>query len=120
MRLDRSSVSMDIECSRSFPTAQVTKVGNFQLAQLSDKSDKSAMPTVDQIRQKILGLMQAAGDRPVPLAEELNLERNHLRDYFEGKKNSLKIEVLQLLSERYDIPLGELVAKKEKPSRRRA
>jgi transcriptional regulator with XRE-family HTH domain len=78
------------------------------------------MPTVDQIRQKILGLMQAAGDRPVPLAEELNLERNHLRDYFEGKKNSLKIEVLQLLSERYDIPLGELVAKKEKPSRRRA
>jgi hypothetical protein len=110
---------MDAEYSRSFPTLQA-KVGNFQLAQLSDKSDKSAMPTVDQIRQKLLGLMQAAGDRPVPLAEELNLERNHLRDYFEGKKNSLKIEVLQLLSERYDIPLSDLVAKKEKTIRRRA
>ena len=78
------------------------------------------MPTVDQIRQKILTLMAAAGDRPIPLAEEFGLERNHLRDYFEGKKRSLKIEVLQQLSERYDIPLSDLVAKKEKQNRRRA
>ena len=120
MRFERNSVSMAEQPSRSFPTLQAEKVGIFQLASKDEKSDKSAMPTVDQIRQKILTLMAAAGDRPIPLAEEFGLERNHLRDYFEGKKRSLKIEVLQQLSERYDIPLSDLVAKKEKQNRRRA
>lgn len=120
MRFERSSDSMGSEISRSFPTLQAKKVGNFQLADIHEKSDKSAMTTVDQIRQKIARAIEAAGDKPIPLAIELDQERNYIRDYLEDKKRSLKAEVLMKISERYGIPINELMVKKEKPSRRRA
>ena len=78
------------------------------------------MTTVDQIRQKIARAIEAAGDKPIPLAIELDQERNYIRDYLEDKKRSLKAEVLMKISERYGIPINELMVKKEKPSRRRA
>ena len=119
-RFDRNSVSMATDNSRKTPTAQEGQVGIFQLAESPEKSDKSAMPTVEHIRQRLERAMQAVGDRPVTLALELGLERNHIRDYLEGKKRSLKAEVLMTLSERYGIPLNELLIRKEKPVRKRA
>lgn len=115
MRFERSSVSMAEENSRKIPTAQAKSVGNFRLAENSDKSDKSAMPTVDQIRRKIEKAMEVAGDGPVAL--DLGLERNHLRDFLTGKKRSLKTETMMLLSERYGIPFKDLIVTKEKPLR---
>lgn len=120
MRFDRSSVSMAKEPSRSFPTLQESKVGNFQLAHRLEKSDKSAMPTVDQVRRRIQDAMDNAGDGAVRLAVELEIERNYLRDYLQGKKRSLSPEVLHTLAERYGIPISELLVRKEKTQRRRA
>jgi transcriptional regulator with XRE-family HTH domain len=125
-RLDRSSDSMDVDNSRTFPTLQAEKVGIFQLDAVREKSDKSAMTTVDQIRQRIRAAMEKAGDGPVALAEELKLseeleiDRNYIRDFLEGKKSSMKPEILMLISERYNIPFKELLVKKEKQIRRRA
>jgi hypothetical protein len=118
MRFERSSVSMTSDDSRKTPTAQEKKVGNFQLASSLEKSDKSAMPTVDHIRQRIAVALDRAGEGAVTVAIELGLERNHLRDFLEGKKRSLKTEVMLQIAERYGIPFKELVITKEKAIRR--
>lgn len=120
MRFERSSVSMGAEDSRNFPTSQQNSVGNFRLAAVADKSDKSAMPTIEQIRARIERAMADRGEGPVAAAVDLELERNHLRDFLQGKKQSLKTEVMMALSERYDIPFNDLVVRKEKKQRRRA
>jgi hypothetical protein len=109
MRFERSSVSMGKENSRKIPTAQAKKVGNFRLAENSDKSDKSAMRPVDQIRRRIQKAMDDAGVGPVTVALELGWERNHLRDYMEGKKDSLKTEKMIQISDRFGIPFRDLV-----------
>ena len=85
---------------------------------MTDKSDKSAMPSTEQIRRRIQGAMASAGDGPVTVAIELGLERNYLRDFLEGKKQSIKTEAMLLLSERYSIPFKDLIITKEKALRR--
>jgi hypothetical protein len=120
MRFERSSDSMGRDDSRTFPTSQEEKVGNFPLAFVHSASDKSDMPTADQVRRTIQTALERAGEGPVTVALELELERNYLRDYLEGKKNSIKPEVVYALSERYGIPFKELLVIKERPARRRA
>jgi len=118
MRLDRSSVSMEKEDSRKIPTAQEKSVGNFRLAQPTGKSDKSAMPTLDQIRITIAKALEKQGTGAVTVAQELGLERNYVRDFLKGDKNSMKTEVMLAISERLDIPFKDLVISKEKKLRR--
>jgi hypothetical protein len=117
MRFDRSSTSMEADDSRKIPTAQAISVGKFRLAESPAQSDKSAMATVDQIRRRIEKAMEIAGEGPVRLAGELGLERNHIRDFLEGKKASLKTETMIAISERYSIPFKDLVVTKDKPVR---
>lgn len=75
------------------------------------------MATVDQIRRRLERAMNAAGEGPVWLAGELGMERNHIRDFLQGKKRSLKTETMMALSERYSIPFKDLVVTKDKPAR---
>jgi len=118
MRFERNSVSMAEQHSRSFPTAQEEKVGNFQLAAPAEKSDKSAMATVDEIRQTIALAMQRKNEGPVEVALDMELERNHLRDFLEGRKQSLKTEVMLAIAERYSIPFKDLIITKRRVVRR--
>lgn len=119
MRFDRSSDSMTPDNSRNFPTAQGDSVGKFRLAESPAQSDKSAMATIDQIRRRIERAMEAEGEGPVWLAGELGLERNHIRDFLQGKKASLKTEAMMAISQRYDIPFNELLITRAKPAPRR-
>lgn len=64
--------------------------------------------------------MERAGDKPVSLAAEWDLERNHLRDFLERKKDSLKPEVLALLADRYDMPLAQLIITRPRRKRKAA
>lgn len=120
MRFERSSDSIDAQHSRKIPTTQAVSVGKFRLAESPQQSDKSAMGTVDQIRQRLERAMKAKGEGPVAAAVGMGLERNCIRDFLTGKKQSLKTEVMLSLSERYRIPFKELVITKEKPQSRRA
>lgn len=61
--------------------------------------------------------MDDAGEGPVTVAGEIGLERNHLSDFFQGRKNSLKTETMIALGDRYNIPIKDLVVTKEKPAR---
>jgi hypothetical protein len=78
------------------------------------------MPSVDQIRHTITAALAKEGIGPVTLALELGKGRDYLRDFLEGKKDSLKIEVVIALSERWDIPIKNLVPSEEKALRRSA
>lgn len=120
MRFDRNSVSMGKEDSRKIPTSQENSVGNFRLAQPAEKSDKSAMPTLDQIRVTITKALEKKGEGAVTVAQELGLERNYIRDFLKGDKNSIKTEVALLLSDYLGIPFKDLVISKEKKLRRTA
>lgn len=114
MRLDRSSDSM-LHHSRKIPTTQDNSVGKFRLAPSSQKSDKSAMPTVEQIRHTLATAIRKAGEGgAVKVATELGLERNYIRDFLTGKKQSLKTEVTFALAEQYKIPIKDLLLKKLK------
>jgi hypothetical protein len=120
MRFDRSSDSMTEKDSRKIPTAQEDSVGKFRLADMAVMSDKSAMPSVEQIRYRIQKAMDGAGEGAVSVAVDMGFERNHLRDFLEGKKQSLKTEVMLAISERYHIPFKDLIITKEKTLRRAA
>lgn len=120
MRFDRSSVSMATEDSRKIPTLQAVSVGNFRLAENSDKSDKSAMSSVDEVRQRIQAVFTKTGHSPITVALAWDLERNHIRDFLDGKKDSLKPEVLQLLSDEYGIPFNMLIIKRQRKKRKAA
>jgi hypothetical protein len=50
----------------------------------------------------------------------MDLERNHIRDFLEGKKRSLRTEIMLALSERYSIPFKDLIITKEKRPKRKA
>lgn len=121
MRLDRNSPSMDDNHSRNIPTSQVVSVGNFRLAHNCGASDKSDMPTVDEVRQTIARAMEMAGEGPIQLgdciAEDLGIERNYVRDFIVGKKQSMKTEIMQLISKRYRIPFDSLIIRKKKKLR---
>jgi hypothetical protein len=120
MRLDRSSVSMTEENSRKIPTLQANSVGNFRLAENSDTSDKSAMSSVDEVRHRIQQAFDRTGESPITLALLWEFERNHIRDFLEGKKDSLKPEILQNISEHYGIPLNMLIIKRQRKKRKAA
>lgn len=66
----------------------------------------------------IAAALVAAQKGPVEAAIEMGLERNYLRDFLEGKKRSLKIEVTMQISETFGIPFKQLVPSKEKQTRR--
>lgn len=108
MRFERSSFSIKKDNSRSFPTVK-DKVGNIQLVDYSDLSDKSAMREVDRIRQRIQKALDKADISPFTLARELGWDRHHLAEYLKGKKDSLKAEKLMQLSERLGIPFNDLL-----------
>ncbi len=121
MRFERSSDSMGADDSRKIPTLQAQSVGNFRLAGETDKSDKSAtMSSVDEVRQRIMQALARSGDSPITLALDWNFERNHLRDFLEDRKGSLKPEILVLLSERYGIPLQQLIITRQRKKRKAA
>lgn len=75
------------------------------------------MPTVDQIRHTLSRALEKRGGA-IHVAQELGYERNHIRDFLEGKKRSLKTEVTLALSEYLEIPFKDLVITKEKAIRR--
>lgn len=78
------------------------------------------MPTLDQIRHTITKALVKKGEGAVTVALELGLERNYIRDFLKGDKNSIKTEVALSLSEYLDIPFKDLVISKEKKLRRSA
>lgn len=117
-RFDRISDSIATQDSRKIPTSQAKSVGNFRLAENSDTSDKSAMPTVDQIRQTIDRALDKKGVGPVTAAQELGLERNYIRDFLSGDKNSIKTEVMLAIAEYLGINFKDLIVTKEKRVRR--
>jgi hypothetical protein len=117
-KLARSSDSMESTDSRKIPTEQGICVGNFRLVEKSDASDKSAMSSVEEVRQRIQQAFDRSGDSPITIALEWDFERNHIRDFLERKKDSLKPEVLQNISERYGIPISLLIIKRQKKKRK--
>ncbi len=120
MRFDRSSDSMAAEDSRKIPTAQQLSVGNFRLVENSDSSDKSAMSSVDEVRSRIRQAFERSGESPITLALAWDFERNHIRDFLDGKKDSLKPEVLQMISEHYGIPFNLLIITRQRKKRKAA
>ena len=72
------------------------------------------MPTVDQVRQTVARALEKAGEGPVAVAEAMDIERNYIRDFLQGKKNSLRTEVMLDLSERFGIPFKDLVVTRKK------
>lgn len=78
------------------------------------------MSSVDEVRNRIRRAMDAAGDKPVTLALEWGFERNHIRDFLESKKDSLKPEVLENVSQRYGIPFSLLIIKRQRKKRKAA
>lgn len=119
-KLERSSVSIAKDNSRKIPTAQELSVGNFRLPVPAEKSDKSAMSSVEEVRTRIQRAIDTARDQPVTLALEWGFERNHLRDFLAGKKDSLKPEILDAISRRYDIPFSSLIIKRQRKKRKAA
>lgn len=109
---------MALEDSRKIPTSQAKSVGNFRLAQMPEKSDKSAVPTVDQIRGIIQKALDKKGVGPVTAALDLGYERNHIREFLIGKKESLKTEVSIAIAEYLEIDFKDLIVTKEKRQRR--
>ena len=118
MRFDRSSNSITVDDSRKIPTLQDVSVGKFRLVENSDPSDKSAMSTVQEVRNRIQQAFTKTGDSPITVALEWELERNHIREFLIGKKESLKPEVLLMLSERYGIPFNMLIIKRQRKKRK--
>jgi hypothetical protein len=119
IRFDRSSDSMESEDSRTFPTGQAETVGNFLLAHSLEKSDKSAMASVDKIRLRLREAMKARGDSPIAVARDLHVGRDYIRDFLEGKKASLKTDVALALAEKYSLDIRELIPTREAAEIRR-
>lgn len=78
------------------------------------------MSTVQEVRNRIQQAFTKTGDSPITVALEWELERNHIREFLIGKKESLKSEVLLLISEKYGIPLNMLIIKRQRKRRKAA
>lgn len=78
------------------------------------------MSSVDEVRARIQAAFTRTGHSPITVALEWDLERNHIRDFLDGKKDSLKPEVLQLLSDGYGIPFNMLIIKRQRKKRKAA
>ncbi len=120
MRLERSSDSMVGDDSRKIPTMQALSVGKFRLAENSDSSDKSAMPTVEEVRTRLNHVFERSGDSPITLAIDWGFGRDHIRDFLEARKDSLKYEVVEMLAEKYDISLDLLIIRRPRRKRKAA
>lgn len=120
MRLDRSSDSIAADNSRKLPTAQEA-IGKLRLAEGSDLSDKTAMPTVDEVRRRLARAIESANEHPITVAKELGLDREYVRDFLTGRKASLSYEAMTSLAARYEIDPDDLkVGPRKRPERRRA
>lgn len=120
MRFDRSSDSMEMDDSRKIPTAQAKSVGKFRLAQPAEKSDKSAMSTPEEVRARLKKAFESSEKGPITLAQDWGLERNHLREFLIGKKDSLKYEVIESLSDHFGIPINLLIIRRLKKKKKNA
>lgn len=78
------------------------------------------MSSVDEVRARIHQAFERSGDSPISMAQLWDLERNHIRDFLDGKKDSLKPEVLQNISEHYGIPFNMLIIRRQKKKRKAA
>lgn len=78
------------------------------------------MPTLDQVRHTVARALEKAGEGPVALAAAMGIERNYIRDFLEGRKDSLRTEVMVDLSERFGIPFKDLVVTRKKAKSRTA
>jgi hypothetical protein len=63
-------------------------------------------------------VLEKAGKGPVAVAEAMGVERNYIRDFLQGKKSSLRTEVMLDLSERFGIPFKDLVVTRKKAKSR--
>jgi hypothetical protein len=110
---------MAAEDSRKIPTMQAKSVGNFRLAESSGSSDKSAMPTHEEVRH-ILNQAFARKDAPSPitLAKDWELGRDYIIDFLNDRKNTLSYETLENLSEELGIPLNLLLIRRPKKKRK--
>lgn len=121
MRFDRNSDSMAEENSRKIPTTQAKSVGNFRLAENSDKSDKSAMSTHDEVRHRLKqAFAREDAPSPITLAKEWELGRDYIIDFLNERKNTLSYETLENLSEALNIPLNLLLIRRQKKKRKAA
>jgi hypothetical protein len=111
---------MATDDSRKIPTMQALSVGKFRLAENSDTSDKSAMSTPEEVRNRLRKAFEGSGESPITLAQEWGLERNHIREFLIAKKDSLKHEVVELLSGHFGIPLDLLIIRRLKKKRKTA
>jgi hypothetical protein len=109
---------MTADNSRKIPTLQANSVGKFRLAENSGSSDKSAMSTVEEVRNRLQRAFEGSGQSPITLALEWGLERNHIREFLRGKKDSLKYEVIESLAEHFGIPLNLLIIRRPKKRRK--
>lgn len=78
------------------------------------------MPTIDQVRQIVRNAIAKSGKGPVAVAVDMGFERNYIRDFLQGKKDSLKTEVTLALSEQFNIPFKDLIVKRKKAAARAA
>jgi transcriptional regulator with XRE-family HTH domain len=78
------------------------------------------MPTLDQVRQTVARALEKAGEGPVEVAGAMGIERNYIRDFLQGRKSSLRADVMLDLSERFGIPFKDLVVTRKKPKSRTA
>lgn len=121
MRFDRNSDSIAEDDSRKIPTPQANSVGKFRLAENSDKSDKSAMPSHEEVRHRLKQAFERPGaEGPITLAKNWDLGRDHIREFLIGKKDSLRYEVLEHLSEHFNIPLNLLIIRRQKKKKQKA
>jgi len=111
---------MGADDSRNFPTSQALSVGKFRLADIHSKSDKSAMSSPEEVRARLKKAFEGSDKGPITLALDWGLERNHLREFLIGKKDSLKYEVIESLSEHFGIPINLLIIRRLKKKRKSA
>lgn len=120
-KLDLSSVSMSRKHSRKIPTVQAKSVGKFLLAQVAEKSDKSAMPAAAQIRATIREALanRSIGEIEIVTAMKRDgyttVDRTYLSDFLKGKKQSLSFDFTQSLADFLRINVQELRVTKPTP-----
>lgn len=78
------------------------------------------MSTPEEVRARLLKAFEHSDKGPITLAEEWDLERNHIREFLIGKKNSLKYEVVEDLSNYFGIPINLLIIRRPKKKKKNA
>jgi SOS-response transcriptional repressor LexA len=95
--------------SRIFPIRQAREVGNIPFAFGKPKSDKSVMEK-NELRQRIRNRLTQLGIGAVEAAQAIpGLERNYLRDFLEGKKQSFSSAKQPLVADALRWSVDELI-----------